>query len=123
MNLEPVKYRPTDDGTSVIITLPSTAASKSIDIDNADPVVTAIVLFALKSNVVSNEDEYVNDVFDEHGVFNEEALFRKIKDKANIMSEMHMLKNAIPGVWKLSLLSDPCKLHVKPCQYYTLMEK
>ncbi len=67
-------------------------------------------------NWIASNIVYVNDVFDEHGVFNEEALFRKIKDKANIMSEMHMLKNAIPGVWKLSLLSDPCKLHVKPCR-------
>jgi hypothetical protein len=53
-------------------------------------------------------------VFNETGIFKEEALFKQIKDKTNIIAEVHMLKNAIPTQWKLKIAKDPCRLYVKP---------
>jgi len=63
---------------------------------------------------------YINDVVDELGNFKEQGLFAILKNKTNIMSEMHMLKNAIPTDWKLHMQHDPCKLYVKPLLTPTL---
>lgn len=62
----------------------------------------------IKSNII-----FVNDLFDPSGNFDENALYRKVKDKSNIVSEMYQVKNAICEDWKHILSSDTCKLHVK----------
>jgi len=64
----------------------------------------------INSNVI-----YVNDIFDENGVFNEVYLYGCIKDKTNLIAELYMLKNAIKQEWKQSLSEDPCKLWIKAC--------
>ena len=55
---------------------------------------------------------HVNDIFNDNGLFRNDVI-NKIKDKRNIIAEMHMLKNAISTGWKCKLVEDPCNMRIK----------
>ena len=53
---------------------------------------------------------YLNDIIDENGRLDEEFIYDNLKNTKNWVSELYMLKNAIPRVWKEKL---KCKNIVK----------
>jgi len=64
------------------------------------------------SNWIESNILFVNDIFNNEGTFKDEV-FNSIKDRRNVIAELHMLKNAIPVTWKQKLLSDPCNMQIR----------
>ena len=68
------------------------------------------IIFNKKSlifqNWINSNILFVNDIIDEQGEINEETILQKLIDKTNWISELNIVKNAIPKTWKKILRID-----------------
>jgi len=97
--------------------LPSQAPSTASDIRKQMIWGNKWILFKGKSlwfeKWINCNITFVNDLFDSQGKFDELRMHDVIQDKTNIISEMFILKNALPIEWKNVIVKDPCVMSVK----------
>ena len=57
-------------------------------------------------NWIKSDILFINDIINDNGHINEQYILSKLKNKANWISEIATLRNAIPYNWKVILKSD-----------------
>ena len=63
-------------------------------------------------------ESYIYDILDEYGHISEYKIIAKLRNKQNWISELNILKKAIPKLWKETLITqDSIKTQVIPKKY------
>ena len=72
----------------------------------------------VKVNRIKSGIIFINDILDEYGHISEYKIIAKLRNKQNWISELNILKKAIPKQWKETLITqDSIKTQVIPKKY------
>ena len=72
----------------------------------------------VKVNWIKSGIIFINDILDEYGHISEYKIIAKLRNKQNWISELNILKKAIPKLWKETLITqDSIKTQVIPKKY------
>ena len=78
----------------------------------------------VKVNCIKSGIIFINDILDEYGHISEYKIIAKLKNKQNWISELNILKKAIPKLWKETLITqDSIKTQVIPKKYVKIEKK
>ena len=69
----------------------------------------------VKVNWINSGIIFINDILDEYGRISEYKIIAKLRNKQNWISELNILRKAIPKQWKETLITqDSIKTQVNP---------